>query len=189
MRVSIRSSGPLTARPPIRGLTATQRARRDAIASRIGETARIGPSETYGLLGANTIASASRIASSTPGAGRASSAPANETASTSSSCRLPTNHSWNENAPAGVVTCVRSGSSVAGTMRLVTPAAVASLPVTAESGSPLRSACVRTRWSPRSRSPSRNQPSPPHSFADSSVRHVSPARPHPRSSSFSPASA
>ena len=36
-------------------------------------TARIGWIETYGLLGAITIASAAAIASSTPGAGRAAS--------------------------------------------------------------------------------------------------------------------
>ena len=32
-------------------------------------------------------------------------------------CRRPTNHSWNANVPAGVVTYVRRRSSVAGTIR------------------------------------------------------------------------
>ena len=91
--------------------------------------------------------------------------------------------------PAGVTTWVRTRSSVAGRRRVETPAASVRLLVAAESGSPRRSACVRTRWSPRSRSPSWNHASPPHAFADSSVRHVSSARPQPRSSSFSPASA
>ena len=46
MRRSIRSSGPLTARPPISGLTATAGTVRDASASRTPGTARIGPIET-----------------------------------------------------------------------------------------------------------------------------------------------
>ena len=44
---------------------------RAATAARISETARIGPTETYGLLGAITRRSASAIASTTPGAGDA----------------------------------------------------------------------------------------------------------------------
>ena len=88
------------------------------------------------------------------------------------------------NVPAGVTTSVRSGSSVAGRSRVREPGRLDERAVTAESGSPARSACVRTRWRPMSRSPSRNQPSPPHSCADSSARHVSPARPQPRSASF-----
>ena len=48
---------------------------RRAIASRISATARIGPIETYGLLGASTIRSAAASASSTPGAATASAAP------------------------------------------------------------------------------------------------------------------
>ncbi len=59
----------MTARPPISGLTATQGTRRRSSAARIGSTARIGPIETYGLLGAITISSALSSASSTPGAG------------------------------------------------------------------------------------------------------------------------
>ena len=58
--------------------------------------------------------------------------------------------------------------------------------VTAESGSPARRAWLRTRWSPRSRSPSRNQSSPPSAETVPSASHVSPARPQPRSSSCRP---
>ena len=51
---------------------------------RIRSTARICPIETYGLLGAIRITSASCRASSTPGAGRASAAPSKRTRSTGS---------------------------------------------------------------------------------------------------------
>ena len=135
-RRSIRSAGPFTARPPISGLTATHGTRRCASASRSSRTARIGQTETYGLLGASRIRSASAIASSTPGAGRAASSPSKRTASTSSRCPRATNHSWNGNVPAGVSSQVRSRSSVAGSSRAATPSAVASRAVTAESGSP-----------------------------------------------------
>ena len=58
----------MTALPPTSGLTATHRTRRDASPSRVSGTARIGPSERYGLLGARMIAVASRSSSRTPGA-------------------------------------------------------------------------------------------------------------------------
>ena len=66
-------------------------------------------------------------------------------------------------SPAGVSSHVRSRSSVAGSSASSTPSARASRAVTAESGSPRRSASVRTRCRPMSRSPSRNQSSPPSS--------------------------
>ena len=53
---------PRTARPPISGLTATQRTLRASIAARMPGTARIGWTETNGLLGAITIASAAASA-------------------------------------------------------------------------------------------------------------------------------
>ena len=101
-----------------------------------------------GLLGAITISSAPASASSTPGAGVAVASPSKRTRSTSSRCWRATNHSWNGNEPAGVSTQVRRASSVAGSSVTSTPSACASLPVTADSGSPLRSACVRTRCTP-----------------------------------------
>ena len=75
-RASIRSAGPLTARPPISGLTATHGTVRRSSALRISATARIGPIETYGLLGATSSTSAASSASTTPGARAASGAPA-----------------------------------------------------------------------------------------------------------------
>ena len=114
---------------------------------------------TYGFEGAIRIASAASIASSTPGA--ACGSPSKRTPSTSSRWPRATNHSWNAKLPAGVSIQVRRRSSVAGRIAGSIPSARASRAVTAESGSPARSACVRTRWRPRSRSPSRNQSSPP----------------------------
>ena len=57
------------------GLTPTTRSRRATSASRTPGTARIGPIEITGLLGHTSTVSAPAIASSTPGAGAASSAP------------------------------------------------------------------------------------------------------------------
>ncbi len=116
---------------------------------------------TYGLLGAIAMRSASSSASSTPGAGRAVSAPSKRTPSTGSAWRRRTNHSWNSKVPLGVCSQVLRRSSVAGSRRSSRPAAAARRAVTAESGSPARSACVRARCRPRSRSPSANHASPP----------------------------
>jgi hypothetical protein len=49
-------------------------------------TAITGPIDTMGLDGATTTVSALVMASRTPGAGRASSAPANRTAATGTAC-------------------------------------------------------------------------------------------------------
>ena len=114
---------------------------------------------TYGFEGAIRIASAAPSASSTPGA--ACGSPSKRTPSTSSRWPRATNHSWNGKLPAGVSIQVRRRSSVAGRIAGSIPSARASRAVTADKGSPSRSACVRTRWRPRSRSPSRNQSSPP----------------------------
>ena len=186
---SIRSAGPLIARPPISGLTATDGTRRRSTAARTSSTARIGQMLMNGLLGQTTIRSACSIASTTPDAGVASSSPSKRTRSTSSVWRRATNHSWNGNEPSGVSIQVRRRSSVAGSSRASTPNAAASRAVTAESGSPAASAWLRTRCSPRSRSPSMNQLSPPSRAASSKAVQVSSARPHPRWSSATPASA
>ena len=111
----------------------------------------------YGLLGAITTTDAASIAAATPGAGFAKAAPSKRRLSTASLARRPTNHSCSDRGPAGVSTIVRSRWSVAGRIRTATPSAAAIRAVTADSGSPARSAFVRTRWSPRSRSPSWNQ--------------------------------
>ena len=117
---------------------------------------------TYGLLGAIAIRSASASASSTPGAGCASSAPSKRTPSTSSRCAAPTNHSWNgklarRRREPGAQAVVGRGQQ----RRLEPERSARARAVTLESGSPARSASVRTRCSPRSRSPSWNHVSPP----------------------------
>ncbi len=57
---------------------------RDATASRTPATAKMGPRDTTGFEGQNTTASASAIASSTPGAGWAVAAPSYRTLLTAS---------------------------------------------------------------------------------------------------------
>src|SRR6267142_2028323 len=64
-------AGPLTAAPPTMGLTPTTDARVAPRAPATPGTARIGPTEVTGLEGQTTTRSASWIAASTPGAGRA----------------------------------------------------------------------------------------------------------------------
>ena len=88
-----RSAGPFTGAPPTIGLIAITRSRRATSASRMPGTARIGPIEITGFDGQITIVSAVRSASSTPGAGRAASAPSKRTDTTGDSARSPTNHS------------------------------------------------------------------------------------------------
>ena len=68
-----------------------------------------------------TTTSASSIASTTPGAGRDSSAPSKRTPSTRSACRRRTNHSWKSSSPSAVWIFVRRRSSVAGRRRTPTP--------------------------------------------------------------------
>ena len=70
-----RPAGPETASPPTMGLMATVVAAVWASASGTPGTARIGPMEVMGLEGHTITLRAARIASSTPGAGSAASAP------------------------------------------------------------------------------------------------------------------
>ena len=128
---------------------------------------------TYGLLGAIAIRSASASASSTPGAGRASSAPSKRTPSTSSRCACRRTTPGTGNSPAGVASQVRSRSSVAGSSAGASSERSRELAGDAESVSPARSFCVRTRCSPMSRSPSWNHVSPPSRPASSSAFQVS----------------
>ena len=90
--------------PPMRGLTpATGVPLRAArMASRTPATCGIGPGLTKGLLGRGTIISASAIASSSPGAGRASSIPRTCTAEMGTDARSLTKYSWKctQRAPA-----------------------------------------------------------------------------------------
>src|SRR5262245_39447112 len=75
-RARIRAAaGPLTAAPPMIGLTATTGAAVERSASTMPGTARIGPTDVTGFEGQTTMTSAARIDSTTPGAGRALDAP------------------------------------------------------------------------------------------------------------------
>ena len=68
-----------------------------------------------------TIRSAAAIASSTPGAGRASSIPTNSIRSIVSAAPCLTRYSWKVRVPAGVVMRLRTGSSVIGRSVAATP--------------------------------------------------------------------
>ena len=106
-----------------------------------------------------------RSASSTPGAGRAASAPSKSHARRPAARRARrTNHSCiasSLGAPSGprTVMRVRTGSSVIGSRRTSRPHARAISAVTSESVAPARSRWVRKRCVARSLSPSRNQAS------------------------------
>ncbi len=91
------AAGPLTVCPPIMGETA-----RTVFAARAGRrpaSARIGSILTQGLDGHTTIASAFSIASKTPGAGCASSIPANRKPLTFGSQFRWTKYSWKGQLP------------------------------------------------------------------------------------------
>src|SRR2546423_371530 len=96
------AAGPETAALPMIGLTATTLAAVSRKASRIPGTATIGPMLVIGLLGAMRTASALVIASSTPGAGLDSDAPAKRTDFTGSWYRRFTEYSSKLSSPTGV---------------------------------------------------------------------------------------
>ena len=101
-----------------------------------------------GLLGQITIASAAASDSSTPGAGRAVSAPANRTSSTGGSACSRTNHSCiarSVGAPSRprVVMRVATRSSLIGTRRVVSPHAAAISAVISLSAAPARRRSLR----------------------------------------------
>ena len=75
MRVSIRSSGPFTARPPISGLTATERTARAASASRIARHRKDGVDGDVRVAGRDDDRIRTRERLDDPGAGDAASAP------------------------------------------------------------------------------------------------------------------
>jgi hypothetical protein len=157
-----RSAGPFTGAPAMIGLTPTTRSRRRRSTSRTPGTARTGPIEITGFDGQISTVAAASSASSTPGAGRAASAPSKRTDTTGGSARSRTNHSCMRSSlvpPSAVRTVIRveTGSSVMGTSRLRTPQARVIAPVAALSVAPERSISVRKRWVARSRSPRRNQ--------------------------------
>ena len=152
----IRSAGPLIVVPRIIGLTPTTIARVSRSASRTPATASRGPILTTGLLGAIAMRSASRIASSTPGAAVALSIPPKRIARTSSSVRRFTKYSWNVSVPASVSTIVRMRSSDTGSRRSSRPNASTIVCVTSDSVAPSRINCVRCACVARSPSPNPN---------------------------------
>ena len=178
------ASGPLTARPPTRGLTATTGRRPRA--SRTPSRARIGSTDTYGLEGPITTTSAASIAGSRPGAG--AEEPSQKTRVTRGAPRRPTSQPWKSSTPSSVCRRVGRGVSHIGSTCGPTPSARQRSAVIAVSLSPASSRAVRTRWVPRSRSPRRNQVGPPSRSTMAIDSNVSPARPQPCSGCASPAS-
>ena len=85
---------PLTTRPSMMGETPMMGAGATASAEAIAGTAVIGAIDTTGFEGAMMMVLASRIASTTPGAGRAVEAPRYSTRFTSDVARSRTHHSW-----------------------------------------------------------------------------------------------
>ena len=161
-------------------------ARARSSASRTPSTARIGSSETNGFDGASTITSASRMASSTPGAGRAGS-PSKRTVRTGST-RAAADEPLLELELAGVRPDARA-QPVVGRREATgssSPSRRTRSAVIADSGSPARRRSVRTRCRPMSRSPRMNQSAPPSSPATPCAARVSPATPHPLTGSIRP---
>ena len=156
-----RAAGPSTGAPPMIGVTATQSARRAATAARTPGTPRMVPIETTGLEGQITIASASAIACSRPGAGRAESMPSISMRVISSAAPSRTRYSWKVLAPAGVVMRVRTGSSVIGSTVASTPRRAQISAVIVVRPRPSRMRRVRWMWVARSRSPRPNHDSRP----------------------------
>ena len=170
-RASIRSAGPLTARPPTSGLTATAGARRRSSAARIGRHREDRPDAHVGVAGRehDHVRGLERVhdAGRRPrvlGAGEA-------TASTSSAVAardeplLERERAGGRVEP-GAEPVVGGGQERAAT----TPSRAAiSRRDRARAGRRARRACVRTRCRPRSRSPSRNQLSPPSAATVSSA--------------------
>ena len=121
------------------------------------------PIETTGLEGANSTASAVPSASTTPGAGRASSTPTWTKLLAANPARCRTHHSWKwiarGRSVSGSVTTtwVSTRWSLIGRSRTPGCHRWARAAVTSESAYPASSIRVRTRWVARSRSPSPNQ--------------------------------
>ena len=123
---------------------------------------------TNGLLGAIRITSAARAPRARPAPARAASAPSKRTRVDLVAVPAP-HEPLLERELAGRRLHVRSRRRSPEKRGADAEAPRASRPVTADSGSPRRSASVRTRCSPVSRSPSLNQASPPSSAAVSSA--------------------
>ena len=134
---------------------------RAATAALIPGTARMVPMLTTGLDGGNSTTSAAPMASSTPGAGRARSAPEAMICTAGVAACIRTHHSWKcttrgSPGPAST-TCVSTGSSDIGSSRTPGCHRRQSASVAADSGSPSASSWLRRMWVAKSLSPSVNQ--------------------------------
>ena len=145
------------------GDTAMTGAAQSASAARTPGTARIGSMLMNGLDGQITTASVAGSANAArkSGCARAVAAPWNASSCTAGSQRRRTKYSWKSIQPSSVRTRVRTGSSLIGSTRGPTPSRVHKSAVIADSVSPARSRRVRSTCTARSRSPRRNQVSPP----------------------------
>ena len=112
---------------------------------------------TSGFDGVRMTASASRMASMTPGAGAALVAPSKMISQAWPSVRRWTKYSWKSSTPSSVRILVRSRSLVTGVMRAGTSRALAISAVASASVRPRRMRSVRVMQVARSRSPRRNQ--------------------------------
>jgi hypothetical protein len=169
------------------GETPTTGARVPRSASRTPGTPRMVPIETTGLLGGSRTTSAVRIASRTPGAGRAVSMPSARIRRAGTAACSRTHHSWKwiarKPSASSISTCVSTRSSLMGSSR--TPSSgnsqrSHSRAVTSVSVNPWPSSRVRTTWVARSRSPRVNQSGPsPYAANSSATVNRSSARPQP----------
>ncbi len=152
-----------------------------ATAALMPGTARMVPMLTTGLDGGNSTTSAASMASSTPGAGRARSAPDAMICAAGVAACMRTHHSWKcttrsfsrgERSPRdppcswggsppprtpASTTWVSTGSSDIGSSRTPGCHRRQSASVTADSGSPAASSWLRRMWVAKSLSPSVNQ--------------------------------
>ena len=153
---------PRTGAPPMMGETPTTVCARSAAA--MPGTARITPMLTTGFDGGNSTKSAAAIASSTPGAGRASAAPTASMRTAGTAAWSLTHHSWKCSScirpSTSTVTWVRTGSSDIGSS--VTPGRQRrqSCCVTSDSVRPCASSSLRRMCVAMSLSPRPNQPGP-----------------------------
>ena len=131
-----------------------------ATAALMPGTARMVPMLTTGLDGGNSTTSAASMASSTPGAGRARSAPDAMICAAGVAACMRTHHSWKcttRSAEPARTTWVSTGSSDIGSSRTPGCHRRQSAAVTADSGWPAASSWLRRMWVAKSLSPSVNQ--------------------------------
>ena len=187
---SIRSAGPFTARPPISGLTATHgtRALLERRADLLDREDRPDRDVRVARRDHDDVGLLERLehAGRRRGLGRARVVDRVHLVAVRRVRRTRSGTGTSRRASRRTSAAARRSPAAART-RARTRAA--SRAVASESGAPARRSCVRTRCRPRSRSPSRNHASPPSSPPSRARSTSRPARPQPRSSSATPASA